>query len=215
MKISPESATHLCNDVIQTFLRWRPLRAALQSGGLEAKCRGQFANAIESWLSETENSELIVLPEYRNEGSIDFALIDPLSVGRPQLSIDMLIEVKFNYASQANGADGGEVGNQLSRGIEQALQYRIDARRPHPPAPVMSDAYVLHLVAAPVADIVHASPRDTGWIYFNQPDLTPAQNRFASLHLNNGWRVLGSAQSGCIPPRKPLLYCVLLGPPLN
>jgi hypothetical protein len=156
--ISAEQATTFCCRQITLLAEWPSLEAALQSGGLEVKATGLIGAALEE-LAAKDN--LLVLREYKQ---IDFALIARRSVGEPQLTVDTVIEVKFNYAQQL-----GEIKARLPDAIEQADRYRrmVSAK----------SAYVLYLVAAPFLELIPPCPRDSGWRYWHslQDDISPLQ----------------------------------------
>jgi hypothetical protein len=178
--------------------RWPALKAALQSGGLEVKATGLIAVALEELAAR---NDLLVLREYKQ---IDFALIVPRTVGEPQLTVDTVIEVKFNYAQQL-----GEIRARLPDAVDQADRYRrmVSAQ----------SAYVLYLVAAPFLERMPPHPRDSGWRYWQPP-----QN--GKLALEEAVKVIdASAQevNAPIPGRqshehdRQHLYCALLEcPPL-
>jgi hypothetical protein len=63
MRIYKSAAQRLCEAIIRSIVTWQALEAALQSGGVEQKARGRFANAVESWL-RVEGMPFLVLPEY-------------------------------------------------------------------------------------------------------------------------------------------------------
>ncbi len=156
--ISAEQATTLCCRQIALLAEWAALNAALQSGGLEVKATGLIGAALEEFAIK-EN--LLVLREYKQ---IDFALISRRTVGDPQLTVDTVIEVKFNYAQQL-----GEIRARLPDAMEQADRYRIMVRA--------KSAYVLYLVAAPFLERIPLNPRDSGWRYWHplQNDVPPLQ----------------------------------------
>lgn len=169
--------------MINSVVRWRALDAALQSGGPEAKARGRFAGAIESWL-QSEGKPFLVLPEYRRSGDlIDLALVEDESVDRDHLQIRSLFEVKFNYASQCNAQDGGEIGRRLTHAIGQARRYRARVKA--------RSAFVLYLIAAPTSDRRPVGPCDTGFGYFRENQEPYMTDATEALRGRAGHQLLG------------------------
>jgi len=180
MRINKPGAHRLCRAVIRSIVTWRALDAALQSGGVEQKARGRFANAVESWL-QAEGKPFLVLPEYRRSRHlIDLAVVDHRSVTREHLVVKSLFEVKFNYASQCNAEDGGEIRRRVVYAVAQARNYETTVQA--------DSAFVLYLIAAPTTkNRPPLGECDTGWKYFREstePYMTDATRalRGSDLH---------------------------------
>lgn len=190
MIITKVQANELCESVVKSIANWPAVSAALQSGGLEEKARGRFASAIEDWLQESKE-KLLVLPEYRK---IDFALIHDVEIQQGQLSVDTVIEVKFNYATQAPN----EMVRRVPKGIRQAIDYRdkVAAR----------NAYVLYLVAAPSIAERPETPHDTGWRYWGQANLEIAKSAIQDSILNSNATLIGQFEK----TQTHLFYCCLI-----
>lgn len=194
MKISKQQATAICCEVIKALENWPALPAALQSGGLEEKATSRITLAIEKWLASS-SSQLLVLPQY---GKIDFALVNQKSVLGGELRVDTVIEVKFNYATQARP----QIQTRLPRARAQALNYLTQTNA--------KNAYVLYFVAAPCIHQLPPAPLDSGWRYWCRSDAMAAM-REAIKAIGSPARSKTSATLGeALNSREPLLYCALI-----
>lgn len=194
MKINNAQGKALCDEVIASLVAWPDLWAALQSGGLEESARGCIGAGIHNWLNKLGEpaSKLLVVPEHKH---IDFALVDPASVGQPRLDVVTILEVKFNYASQIK-----VITNRLPEAACQAKTYSEKVGMNG------NNAYVLYFVASPSSALIPTKKedRDSAWQHWtNRPAMDKALDTIASaaqLHSNSIINLARSTQSEEKPP---------------
>lgn len=201
MEITKEMADALCKKVVCQLLSWETFPAVLQAGGIESRASSRFVCALEGWLRDEKQENLLVLPEYRLNATqstdettdsrviqavdmllhgkrIDYALVQKNSIGQSRLQVDTVIEVKTNYLCQ-----DAELKKRPEEASKQADGYARACSK-------KTAAYVLYVVASPVMPKkkVPDTPRDAGWGYFRDKHSTISTN--GPLNLD-GVQVVG------------------------
>lgn len=115
---------------------------------------------------------------------MDFALVDPSSIGQGLLSIDSVIECKFNYENQT-----GEIKRRLTHPTKSA-NAQVKAYK-------QTNGYVLYLIA----DFRGTKPKrlrphDAGWdFYIKSTDPACAGTYFNQQIAQQKIALLGSAST--------------------
>lgn len=174
MQLTRESADDLCQRVVERLIAWPIFPAVLQVGGIESRASSQIMLALEDWLMSQERTDLLIIPEYRLSDArppdettdsrvakaadelfrgkrIDYALVKKESIGKANLKVDTVIEVKTNYVGQA------ELRKRPADACKQARDYALQCGA--------DQWYVLYLVAWAVGQPPDGR-RDAGWGYF-------------------------------------------------
>ena len=209
MSLNQNNANALCAAVVDGLLAWKPLKAALQNGGLESAGAVPIGIAIENFFSIHDPNKICVreykIPSINGRLRIDYALVDQASVGKARLKVKDVIEVKFNYASQ-----GKVIGNRTANGLRQAAGYI----RPTGVPDGVPDAYLLYLVADPFSATKHkpkpGKPVDSGWKYWRKPGqslITSAIGTITQASRLASGTILGS-HHGSVAWCD--LYCILI-----
>ena len=186
MPISEYQAQELCNDVVYSLVNWPSLLAALQSGGLEVKGSALISSALDKLAHQCK---LINLKEYEDA---DFVFIKPNSILTAIVDVEIVIEVKFNYARQI-----GRIQTRLHAAAKQARRYQKAVNA--------SEAYVLYFVAAPQIEKLPPDPRDNGWRYWNSP-IKDANNALRKSVDEERIQIVGFAVSELGVP----IFCSLI-----
>lgn len=156
----------LCQSIINKLVDWPSLMASLQSGRGEVNKLG----LVEQVLTEKLHAGQILLMEHCN---VDYTFIQQNSVGDQNLRADLLIEFKFNYASQEgefkkriNGHRKGN-GKWSPSAFQQISEYRKNFTHKTNDFP---HAFVLYLTASPWVNIPpgNGALRDGGFRHFSR-----------------------------------------------
>jgi hypothetical protein len=157
---------NLCQSIIEELVAWPSLMASLQSGRGEVNKLGLVERVLTTRLHEGQ----ILLMEHCN---VDYAFIRQNSVGDPNLRADLLIEFKFNYASQEGefrkriNGHLKENGKWSPSAFQQISEYRKKFTHQTNDSP---HAFVLYLTASPWATKLpeNGEPRDGGFRHFSR-----------------------------------------------
>lgn len=197
MPLNANDANILCAAVVNELLKWKPLNAAIQNGGLESAGAAPIGIAIENFFSNKYPKKICVreykIPSPKGRLRIDYALVDQASVGKSCLKVEDVIEVKFNYASQST-----ELKKRTVKGLGQAADYKNRTGA--------ADAYLLYLVADPFSATKTSKPWDSGWNYWRKPGPSLIPSAITTITQASG-AILGSHQMG-VPWCD--LYCALI-----